>query len=436
MSFDLLETVKNLFTGEVVGKAADQLGESEGGIQKALGGIVPTVLAGLLNKAGGTPGEAAGALDIAKEAAGADTQHSIFHALTNNAGGLAGQGIDLLGRLFGDKVSSIAGMISSFAGIKSTSAQALLSAAAPAALGVAGQYANQHNLGPSGFTEFLNSQKDKILSAVPGGFNLAGLLGLGNLGELGKRLGGLTGHVADGVRDTAGRVTGAATGAANKASGNRWLWSLILILAAIILLWYLMKGCGGKHSTDSVTTTDSTVTAAHSGDSVAAPGVAAPAASEAVRENIQVTLPDGTVLDAYKGGIEDQLVQFLKDDSKSAGKDVWFDFDNLNFKTNSAEITDESKKQVTNIAAILKAFPKVKIKIGGYTDKSGDDAVNLRISQSRAEAVDNELKRLHAAAGQLLGAEGYGSKFAKASANAPDEERKKDRHISISVREK
>lgn len=435
MSFDLLETVKNLFTGEVIGKAADQLGESEGGIQKALGGIVPTVLTGLLNKASGTPGDAAGALDIAKEAAGADTQSSIFNALTNNAGGLAGQGIDLLSRLFGDKVSSIAGMISSFSGIKSTSAQALLSAAAPAALGVAGQYANQHNLGVSGFTEFLNSQKDKIFSAIPGGFNLAGLLGLGSLGELGKRLGGLTGHVADGVRDTAGRVTGAATGAANKASGNRWLWSLILILAAIILLWYLMKGCGGKHSTDTVTTTDSTALTGHSADSAAAP-VSTPVSAEAVRENIQVTLPDGTVLDAYKGGIEDQLVQFLKDDSKAAGKDVWFDFDNLNFKTSSAEITDESKKQVKNIAAILKAFPKVKIKIGGYTDKSGDDAVNLKLSQSRADAVNNELKSLQAAAGQLLGAEGYGSQFAKAAANAPDEERKKDRHISISVREK
>jgi outer membrane protein OmpA-like peptidoglycan-associated protein len=154
------------------------------------------------------------------------------------------------------------------------------------------------------------------------------------------------------------------------------------------------------------------------------------------RESIQVTLPDGTVLDAYKGGIEDQLVAFLKDDSRKAGKDVWFDFDNLNFKTGSAELTEESMKQVGNIAAIMKAFPKAKIKIGGYTDRTGDSTANLRLSQGRADAVVTALKKSNTNSMQLLGAEGYGSQFAKAAADAPDEERKKDRHISVSVREK
>ena len=115
---------------------------------------------------------------------------------------------------------------------------------------------------------------------------------------------------------------------------------------------------------------------------------------------------------------------------------VWFDFDNLNFKTGSADITEESIKQVQNIAAILKAYPKLKIKIGGYTDKTGDSLANFKLSQGRAESVLSALKSSGANPSQLLGAEGYGTSNAKAPADAPDEERKKDRRISVSVREK
>jgi outer membrane protein OmpA-like peptidoglycan-associated protein len=284
----------------------------------------------------------------------------------------------------------------------------------------------QNNLSPSSFLSLLDSQKDKILGAIPGGLNIAGILGLANIGDLGKKLGGLVSGMGSGA-------SAAAAGAINtvkQSSGSRWIWSLLLILVAIILLWYLMRGCGGQHAmppADSITTSQladsNAMTVTEGGPAV-------------TRESIQVTLPDGTVLDAYKGGIEDQLVAFLKDDSRKAGKDVWFDFDNLNFKTGSAELTEESMKQVGNIAAIMKAFPKAKIKIGGYTDRTGDSTANLRLSQGRADAVVAALKKSNTSSAQLLGAEGYGSQFAKAAADAPDEERKKDRHISVSVREK
>ena len=52
MALNLLDTVNGLFNNDLVNKAASSLGESEGGIKKAISGIVPSVLAGLLNKAG------------------------------------------------------------------------------------------------------------------------------------------------------------------------------------------------------------------------------------------------------------------------------------------------------------------------------------------------------------------------------------------------
>lgn len=162
-----------------------------------------------------------------------------------------------------------------------------------------------------------------------------------------------------------------------------------------------------------------------------------PAAPEMMRESLKVKLPDGTELDAYKGGIEDKLVAFLNTDYKKLGadslKNIWFDFDNLNFNTASAVITAESQKQVSNIAAILKAYPAAKIKIGGYTDKVGDETANKKLSGDRAGSVKAALDKAGVGA-QVIGAEGYGSAFAKHAADAPEAERLSDRRVSVSVR--
>ena len=153
------------------------------------------------------------------------------------------------------------------------------------------------------------------------------------------------------------------------------------------------------------------------------------------KEMVKLKLPGGVELDAYKGGIEDLLLAFINDPNASAGKDIWFDFNELNFKFGTAEIIPESGKEIINIAKILKAYPHVKIKLGGYTDKVGDEAANKRLSQERADAASTALKEAGVAS-QVTGAEGYGSQFAKYPADAPEELRVKDRRVSVSVREK
>ena len=207
--------------------------------------------------------------------------------------------------------------------------------------------------------------------------------------------------------------------------GNSWMRQVLISVIVSAILFYLVKGCNGSDKVAAVADTTTKMV-----DTT--PVVIIPPA----RESLKVKLPDGTELDAYRGGIEDQLVTFLNDPASVAGKNVWFDFDNLNFKTESADITDSSMVQIHNIVAILNAYPKVKIKIGGYTDKTGDSLNNIKLSKSRADATMAALKSDGANISQILGADGYGSQYAKAAADTPDEERQKDRRISISVRAK
>lgn len=158
-------------------------------------------------------------------------------------------------------------------------------------------------------------------------------------------------------------------------------------------------------------------------------------AAEAAKTLSEVTLPNGTKLQAYPGGIEDQLVKFIGSDEYKNGtaeslKDKWFSFDDLNFVVGKTELTPESKRQFDNIVAVLKAYPDVKIKIGGYTDKTGDDAANLKLSDSRAKAVQAALQKAGVGA-QVPEAEGYGEQFATVAETESDEARKADRKTAV-----
>jgi outer membrane protein OmpA-like peptidoglycan-associated protein len=394
---NVLESLKSLLTHEFIDQAAANLGETTGGITKALSGIVPVVLNGLVEKASNNSEEI---LDLASKLSGSgvlENPAALFHVPTvDNSGG---QGTSILSSIFGNQASGISSAISSFSGIKTSSAGKLMSVVAPIALGLAGKHAGLNNLSAAGLTTWLNGQKETISQSIPAGVN--------------------TNYLAD--RYDAGAVSG--TEGANSPDHSKmpgWIMPLLLVLLGGLLVWYFMNGSG--------TSPEITV-----------PNVQVPppaADSVEVVPSYKVMLADGTELDALKGGIEDKLVACLSDSTCTPGKDRWFDFDNLNFETGSAKITAESEVQVKNIAAILKAYPSLKIKIGGYTDKTGDAKANKKLSQERADAVLAAIIAAGGKAAQLEGAEGYGSDFATVPADATDEERKTDRRISVSVRAK
>lgn len=160
------------------------------------------------------------------------------------------------------------------------------------------------------------------------------------------------------------------------------------------------------------------------------------AATGAHSEMIEVEV-NGARMKANKGGLEESMAAFLaKDGYKNAAddavlKDTWYSFDQVNFKMGSAnELMAGSEGQIQNLAQILKAYPDSKIKIGGYTDKTGDEAVNMKISQGRADFVKAQLAKMGVGS-QVLGAEGYGSKFATFAAKASDAERAADRKMAV-----
>ncbi|MCG7280702.1 OmpA family protein [Chryseobacterium taklimakanense] len=418
MSLNVIDLIKGQLGPALVSQAASQYGESESGISKAISGLLPAVVGGLANNSSNST-----VLD-------AITGASSSGLLGNLLGGSSNNSLisSVLSAIFGDKVGGLVNAVSNFAGIGSSSTNSLLNLVTGAALGSVGKYAADNNLDRSGLTSLLNDQKGIVSSLLPAGLSLASL-GLGNWFGGDKTVNVDTDKVRVSSYDEP-KVEVNRGGAThvnvdrndNNDGGSIWKWLLPLLLL-LLAGWFLWKQCGNKETTAVTDTTDST--AVVSDDSAAV-----------TRTTTDIDL-NGTKLRGYANGMEQQMINFLKGDGyknaadDAALKDTWYNFDNVNFVFGkSDQITPESVGQLENLAAILKAYPDSKIKIGGYTDKKGDDKANLDLSQKRADYIKKRLTDLGVGA-QVIGAEGYGEKFATVAETASDKEREADRKMSV-----
>ena len=152
-----------------------------------------------------------------------------------------------------------------------------------------------------------------------------------------------------------------------------------------------------------------------------------------VGDLFQLSLFDNTMLEVGKNSSEAHLVKLIEDKSFTTPeqfKENWITLDRTYFKTGSDELTEGSEQQLKNIVAILKAYPKVAIRLGGYTDNTGSAEGNLKLSERRANSVLNKLVALGANKAQLS-AQGYGQEHPICEANDTDECKAKNRRIDI-----
>lgn len=102
---------------------------------------------------------------------------------------------------------------------------------------------------------------------------------------------------------------------------------------------------------------------------------------------------------------------------------------NITFDTNEAFIKKSFQPVIVSIAKVLKEYNKTFIQVNGYTDSTGNDAINNPLSVKRANAVADFLKIQGVAANRII-ANGYGSANPIAS-NATASGREQNRRVEI-----
>ena len=237
---------------------------------------------------------------------------------------------------------------------------------------------------------------------------LGSILGIANLNDLGKKASKTAAYVAE------------------ERSGGllRFLPWLLLPLLFVLGWWFL------KNLEQPTAPVPEVSVPKVSAPDVSMPPIIPPVV-EKVSDFFETTLSSGYAIKGAKEGIENKLIGFIQDTGKAVDETLWFTMDGITFDTDKATIKAESNVQLTNIAEIMKAFPAVKIKIGGYTDNTGDAAANQVLSADRATAVKNALIGMGIDAGRIE-AEGYGSAHPVAS-NDTAEGRQQNRRIDVRV---
>ena len=407
MATSLLESLSTYLTPDLIDSIGSTLGESPGSVSKGMGAVLPALLGGVADKAKDPSAlQQLFALitDDANDGSVLRDSGGLLGTLTQNKGSLATLAASLLPFLFGGRTDSISSAIANYAGIKSSSASSLIRLGAPLVLAQLGDRVRKEGLGASALASLLGGQRDSITRATPGA--LAGLLG----------------HAAPRAAEPRYESRPAARAVEpERRSGLRWLLPLAIGLALLAGLWSLLRG-GDDHRNRVVERAPEPAKV-----TMSAPKVSAPAPAAAVQ---RYSLPNGVQITIPQTGFETQLVGYLTDTSLPLGE-TWFNFDRLLFETDSASLKSESREQLAAVAEILKAYPSVKVKIGGYTDSTGDAAHNVELSRARANSVRSELIGLGIASDRLEG-EGYGQEHPVAS-NDTEAGRAQNRRIAMQV---
>ena len=248
MSFNLLDIVKEQVGGNVLEQISSQLGESPENTEKAIGGAVPALLSGLLNKASSTDG----ANDLLKNLSMQDD------GILDNIGGalsdgnkLADDGGNMLKSLLGESgLGNMSGLIAKFSGLGAGSSTALLGMLAPLLMGnIKRKLLSGGGLNPTNLSSLLMDQKENIKTAMPKGLDL-GSFGVDNLDDFKKSLVESANKAVSDVSSTTEKATSAVKSSVSnvKPSGGnpllKWALPLVIIVGLGLLAMNLLNKNG------------------------------------------------------------------------------------------------------------------------------------------------------------------------------------------------
>ncbi len=106
--------------------------------------------------------------------------------------------------------------------------------------------------------------------------------------------------------------------------------------------------------------------------------------------------------------VENAKVEEVTDANGLKAVKVTFDSGIL-FGTNQSALNSSSKNELAKFAQVLKKNSDCHVDIYGYTDRSGSDAINVPLSQKRAQSVANYLSSCGVSNAQLQNIMGKGS---------------------------
>ena len=393
------ESLKESISPQMLKTAAATLREDEKGVASAVAVLLPSLLVRFMDQ-----GETARVNETIREAGNAelfDRRAEIF----------AGHGIDggmNLGERFenelvGAENKAYPNAVAAESGISAASADRLSGWVAAVIAGYVGHKIVRNNLSMSAVMAGLRQERGSVVKEIPV--------------KVGRAAG------------ISGMCSSSAPVAGRDGKKNNWLVWLIIVLIVVIIVFLSIRSCNRNGGGEVVAVTENVTVVP------TAPAAQTAAAKEGLTF-VEHKLPDGRTIRVAEGGCEDCMLKYLQSDAyrKATNEELsknWIQFDKIDFMHDSeTALAGNSMEQLDNIAAILKIYPDVRIRIGGFADKTGTRAVNYEISKKRAEYIKSILVKDGIPADRIS-TEGFGKEFATVPADATAAQRAVDRSIAM-----
>ena len=411
MAVNLLELTKGYITKEVGLSISILTEESASDVQVALLGALPGLIGGTMNTASTSGGvyELIGLMNLNNENYVLNNLPEILGDPIKSKDFIA-NGLSMLPMLLDVDLKTVIESISASSGLKANSVSNILSISAPIVLSVIGKQVKEKSIEPLKLTTLLVSQKEYIIKYLPK--DLKTVWDFKGLEDLNKSLqrNPLSEHQLE-IKPVSGTT------------------KIVYLILALLLVGAAVWGYK-KLNKEEETVVVEDFPIDSSGVKSKPSGIAEKNPGQLVTKE----LPKDIILEIPENGTEAKLINFIQDSSTVVDKNYWIDFDRITFEPNLAEIDDDSEAQIENIAKIMRAYPMVNIKIGGYTDNTGDATTNLMLSKSRADAVKKGIAKNDIKITRIQ-SEGYGIEHPIAT-NDTEEGRTQNRRIAINVTRK
>jgi outer membrane protein OmpA-like peptidoglycan-associated protein len=92
----------------------------------------------------------------------------------------------------------------------------------------------------------------------------------------------------------------------------------------------------------------------------------------------------------------------------------------VQFRTGQTQVRDNDRARIAKLGALVAGLKDVRVRVSGFADSRGDDALNLTLSQERAEMVALELEKAGVPKERMI-IEAMGERFASTEAVADDQ---------------
>lgn len=414
---NLFGELRGILAGDISLKIANITGEKEEKVKKAIDGLIPTLMGGLMKRVSNEAGATTLMNVIQRGKHDGSITDKLYDFLRDRESfqPLYEQGSSLVSQVLPDKKSAIATLISQFAGIRNSSATSIMAIVAPVVVGKLGKLAQSQGLDKINLANYLLDQKAFLIDETPESLQSKMIDTLGIAAFMSQEMKPVQFAPAAPIKSVSvnntvppkpekeSKLTYSSKNYENESSGGlgsipKWFFPSVLIVAVIAGLAYFAFTYDWKslsNSTDSMA--DSSDMEEVTGAIIDTTSLQKDSSSTKVdttsltaeNKTVALTLPNGENLALTSGSFTYDFAKYLADSSAKSNR--VFTVDNVSFEGNTGALKVGSEKTVMDVAKIMSAYPKSQIKLIAFTQNLGDSLQSKRLGSRRAAAIRNIL---------------------------------------------